>query len=91
MDIDRLTEAELINLNHHIVARLRLLNQMRAHMDAGVQPSVEDILTRYNKNTVTVVAGGGRQRSIPPAFLTKVAAATHGNTAGSKTMLLSRN
>ena len=33
IDIDRLTEAEPIDLNHRIVARLRLLNQMRAHRD----------------------------------------------------------
>ncbi len=31
IDIDRLTEAELIDLNHRIVARLKFLSQMRAH------------------------------------------------------------
>jgi len=31
IDIDKLTEAELIDLNHRIVERLRFLNQMRAH------------------------------------------------------------
>ncbi len=31
IDIDRLTEAELIDLNRRIVERLRLLQQMRAH------------------------------------------------------------
>jgi hypothetical protein len=30
IDIDKLTESELIDLNHRIVARLRFLNQMRA-------------------------------------------------------------
>lgn len=29
--IDTLTEAELLDLNHHIVARLRILRDMRAH------------------------------------------------------------
>src|SRR3954453_22398980 len=33
MDIDRLTEAELIDLNHRIVERLRLLQHIRAHAD----------------------------------------------------------
>ena len=37
INIDRLTEAELVDLNHRIVARLRLLNQMRAHLDMLVQ------------------------------------------------------
>jgi hypothetical protein len=31
IDIDKLTEAELIDLNHRVVARLRFLGQMRAH------------------------------------------------------------
>ena len=31
IDIDRLTEAELIDLNNRIVERLRFLNQMKAH------------------------------------------------------------
>ena len=30
IDIDRLTEDELVDLNHRIVARLRFLHQMRA-------------------------------------------------------------
>jgi hypothetical protein len=33
IDIDCLTEAELVDLNHRIAARLRLLAQMRAHAD----------------------------------------------------------
>ena len=32
IDIDRLTEAELIGLNRRVVEQLRLLQQMRAHM-----------------------------------------------------------
>jgi len=31
IDIDKLTETELIDLNHRIVARLRLLHQVEAH------------------------------------------------------------
>jgi hypothetical protein len=33
IDIDKLSESELIELNHRIVARLRFLNQMRAHLE----------------------------------------------------------
>jgi hypothetical protein len=33
IDIDRLTEAELVGLNHRIVARLRFLQQARAHAE----------------------------------------------------------
>jgi hypothetical protein len=31
VDIDKLTEPELVDLNRRIVERLRLLQQMRAH------------------------------------------------------------
>lgn len=33
IDIDKLTEAELIELNHKIVERLKFLESMRAHSD----------------------------------------------------------
>ena len=32
IDIDRLTETELIDLNHRIVARLRFLRQLETHV-----------------------------------------------------------
>ncbi len=31
IDIDQLTESELVDLNHRIVERLRLLGQIKAH------------------------------------------------------------
>ena len=30
IDLDKLNEAKLIDLNHHVVARLKFLQQMRA-------------------------------------------------------------
>jgi hypothetical protein len=33
IDIDKLTEQELVDLNHRIVARLRFLAEMRAHTE----------------------------------------------------------
>ena len=72
IDIDKLTEAELVDLNHRIVERLRLLNQMRAHSQMlefkigdrvafpAVRGSIEGMLTRYNKKTVTVITDDGR-------------------------------
>lgn len=72
IDIDSLSEAELIELNHKVVARLRFLSQMRSHsamLDFRVgervkfhpdgQPELVGILTRYNKKTVTVVTDAG--------------------------------
>jgi hypothetical protein len=33
IDIDKLTESELIDLNHRVVERLRFINQMHAHVE----------------------------------------------------------
>jgi len=85
IDIDRLSEAELVNLNRRIVERLRLLQQMRAHAQMlefkvgdrvrfqpdGREP-ITGVLTRYNRRTVTVIADDGRQWNVAPGFLSKV-------------------
>jgi len=88
IDIDRLTEAELIDLNHRIVARLRLLGQVRAHQAmldfrigdrVSFQPDgrgpVEGMLTRYNRKTVTVVTDAGQQWNVAPTLLRRPASA----------------
>jgi anti-sigma-K factor RskA len=41
IDIDKLTEAELVDLNNRIVERLRFLTHMRAH--AQMERSVDNI------------------------------------------------
>ena len=61
-DIDSLSEEDLIELNHKIVARLRFLSQMRSHskmLDFCIgervkfrpdgRPEITGILTQYNK------------------------------------------
>jgi hypothetical protein len=85
IDIDRLNEAELIDLNHRIVERLRFINQMRAHLEMlefrigdrvafrpPGQGQVEGMLTRYNRRTVTVITDDGRLWNVSPHFLSKV-------------------
>jgi hypothetical protein len=89
IDIDSLSEEELIALNHKVVARLRFLHQMRTHSamlgfrigervsfhpDGGVV--VFGILTRYNKKTVTVVTDSGEHWNVAPGLLSKVDSAT---------------
>ncbi len=84
IDIDKLTEAELIDLNHRIVERLRFLNQMRAHgqmlefkigdritYQPGNHPPVVGMLTRYNKKTVTVITNDGQHWNVSPSLLRK--------------------
>jgi hypothetical protein len=103
IDIDRLTEAELVDLNHRIVARLRFLHQMRAHAEmlefkigdrVTFQPpgqgQVEGMLTRYNKKTVTVITGDGRQWNVSPQLLSKVISPLHASTEDSNVVLLGK-
>jgi hypothetical protein len=84
IDIDKLTEAELIDLNNRVVARLKFLHQMRAHahmLDFSIgervcfQPeghsSVTGIIAKYNRKTVTVIAENGQQWNVAPVFLRK--------------------
>jgi hypothetical protein len=72
IDIDGFTEAELIDLNHRIVERLKFLNHMRAHaqmlefrigdrvsFQLEGRPVQVGMLTRYNKKTVTVLPKAG--------------------------------
>ena len=86
IDIDRLSEAELVDLNHRIIERLRLLQQMRSHVQMmefkvgeRVQfqpdghPLVTGVLTRYNRKTVTVIAESGQQWNVAPQFLRRAA------------------
>jgi hypothetical protein len=77
IDIDKLSEEELIDLNNRIVARLRFLGQMRAHsqmLDFKIGDRVTfqpegrvplfGILTRYNKKTVTVITESGQHWNV---------------------------
>ena len=82
IDIDRLTEAELVDLNNRVVERLRFLNQMRAHgqmlqfkigdrvsFRPEGQPIVVGMLTRYNRRTVTVITDSGQRWNVAPTLL----------------------
>ncbi len=82
IDIDGLTEAELIDLNNRIVERLRFLHQARSHkrmLDFKIGDRVSfqpegrgmlvGILTRYNRKTVTVITEAGERWNVAPTFL----------------------
>lgn len=85
IDIDSLTEAELVDLNNRIVARLRFLHQARAHkrmLDFRIgdrvsfQPEgraiVVGIVTRYNKKSVTIIAESGERWNVAPGLLHRI-------------------
>jgi hypothetical protein len=84
-DIDSLSEEDLIELNHKIVARLRFLSQMRSHskmLDFRIgerlkfrpdrRPEITGILTQYNKKTVTVITDSGEHWRVAPGLLSRV-------------------
>jgi hypothetical protein len=84
IDIDSLTEAELIDLNNRVVARLKFLSQMRAHahmlefsigekvsFQPDGQPMLTGIIAKYNRKSVTVITENGQQWNVAPAFLRK--------------------
>ena len=85
IDIDKLTEPELIELNHKIVERLKFLESMRAHAEMmtfniGEQVSfsppgrddVTGILVKYNKKTVSVLTEDGQKWNVSPHLLKPV-------------------
>lgn len=85
IEIDGLTEAELIDLNNRVVERLRFLSQARAHSRmlefsvgdrVSFQPEGREpllgVLTRYNKRTVTVITEQGQRWNVSPGALRKV-------------------
>jgi hypothetical protein len=102
IDIDKLSEDELIDLNNRIVARLRFLNQMRAHsqmLDFRIgdrvtfqpegRPSLLGIITRYNKKTVTVITDSGQHWNVAPGLLRKAgSSADRTDTSNAKVIQL---
>jgi len=94
INIDQLSESELIDLNHRIVARLRFLRELDAHASMlefriGEQvsfhpdgrPPVTGMITRYNKKTVTIITDDGNHWNVAPQLLER---ARPGATASSK-------
>src|SRR5918994_919330 len=103
IDIDQLTEAELIDLNHRIVERLRFLDQMRAHVEmlefkigdrVTFQPpgqsQLEGMLTRYNKKTVTVITDSGQRWNVSPTLLKRIKPTSDAKMAGSNVVVLNK-
>ena len=85
VDIDRLNEQELVELNHQVVERLRFLREARAHYTMLAfrigervrftppnRPPVIGILTRLNRKSVTVISEGGVQWNVAPNFLERL-------------------
>jgi len=85
IDIDKLTEEELIDLNHQVVERLKFLESYHTHKEMmefspGDRVSFEPpgkkkkigTLVKFNKKTVTVITDTGQKWNVAPHLLTKV-------------------
>lgn len=85
IDIDNLTEPALIDLNNRIVARLRFLQQLRAHASMlefslgervsfhpDGHPVLFGVITKYNRKSVTVITETGQHWTVAPTFLRKI-------------------
>lgn len=83
IDIDGLTETELVDLNRRIVERLRFLRDARAHVAmlqlrigerVSFQPEgrgrIWGVITRYNKKSISVVTDDGERWTVAPYYLT---------------------
>jgi hypothetical protein len=96
LNLDNLSEAELADLNHRIVARLRMLAELRAHAsmldfkigervcfetDANL---VTGMLVRYNKKTVSLVTDDGHRWNVAPSLLRRAAQPVQANPAERK-------
>jgi hypothetical protein len=84
VDIDGLSLEELIQLNHRVVERIKMLRAMQAHVDMmafnlGARVSFDSqegrlfgTLVKYNRKTVTVLTDDGRQWRVSPGLLSAV-------------------
>lgn len=84
IDIDGLSYEELLQLNHRIIERLKMLDAMQAHVDMmafnlGARVSFDSqygrqlgTVVKYNRKTVAVLGDDGRQWRISPHLLSPV-------------------
>lgn len=84
LDIDGLSYEELVQLNHRVVERLKMLEAMQAHVDMmafnlGARVSFDSqfgrqfgTVVKYNRKTVTVLGDDARQWRVSPGLLSPV-------------------
>lgn len=104
IDIDALTESELIELNHRIVARLQFLRQLEAHtsmlefrigervtFQPDGRPPVTGMITRYNKRTVSIVTDDGHRWNVAPQYLERTTLRSAGKSGAGNVVSIQRS
>ncbi len=83
INLEDLTESELIDLNHRIVARLRVIRSVRDHermvrfsigdrvcfTDRRTGREIRGVLILYNRRSVSVLAEDGARWTVGPSLL----------------------
>lgn len=82
IDLDALTEEELIALNREVVERIRMIRQFRTQMamvqfrlgervyfDTDDGRRIEGTVVRWNKKSVSIDADCGHRWRVAPSFL----------------------
>jgi len=85
IDIEKLSEKELIELNRRIIERLKFLESMHHHkkmmefnvgdkvrFEPGGRDQQTGTLVKYNKKSVTVITENGERWNVSPHLLSKV-------------------
>ena len=84
VDLDALSYEELVDLNHKVVERLKMLEAMQAHVsmmrfNLGQRVSFDShygrqvgTVVKYNRKTVTVLGEDARQWRVSPGLLSPI-------------------
>jgi len=102
IDIDKLSEPELIDLNNRIVERLRFMQQARAHatmlrfsigdrvtFEPDMRGPVVGVIIRYNKKSVSVLTDDGQRWTVAPSLLRAASAKSKQHSASGNIVTLS--
>lgn len=97
MDIEQLSEKELIVLNQRVVERLKLLERARISSDmmrfspgerVAFEPEtgvlVKGTLVKFNTKTVRILTDGGDTWNVAPSFIRKLTKPQHATRESSK-------
>ena len=84
IDIENLVEDELIDLNHKIVSRIKLMREIKTHKKmlqfivgetVSFHPSghghLYGTLVRFNRKSVTIITEEGARWNVPPQLVMK--------------------
>ena len=101
IDIDKLTESELIDLNNRIVERLRFMQHARVHatmlrfsigarvtFEPDMRGQIFGVIVRYNKKSVSVLTDDGQRWTVAPGLLRPASAKSGQHSASGNIVTL---